>query len=260
MGGTFRKLAAASAVGVIAVVSLIGCGDGAAATPPQQVADEITQNDTALREAIDSWRAAGDPPSSAPPAEAAEGSAVLADRVAFLGDHPNLASRVMPLLGGSLRAEIRRLYAARRALLRLSAGTKQKKLKLGRRPPLADLVGFYEEAERRFGIGTDYLAAIHLVETKFGRVVNNSVAGAQGPLQFIPTTWEIYGNGGNIRDPHDAILAAARLLRANGAPGRYGPALHAYNPSGLYVRAVTQYAKEIDRSPYALYFLYTWEP
>jgi membrane-bound lytic murein transglycosylase B len=79
-------------------------------------------------------------------------------------------------------------------------------------------------------------------------------------MQFIPSTWSIYGHGGDIRDPHDAILAAARLLRANGAPGRYGPALRAYNPSGLYVEAVTQYARLIDRDPYALYFLYTWEP
>jgi soluble lytic murein transglycosylase-like protein len=260
MGGTLRKLAAASAVGTIAAISMIGCGDGAAATPPQQVADEITENDAALREAIDSWRAAADPPSSAPPAEVVERSADLQDQIAFLGDHPNLGSRVVPLLGSSLRAEIRRISTAGRALLRLSAGAKHKKLKLGPRPPLADLVGFYDEAERRFGIGAHYLAAIHLVETKFGRVVNNSVAGAQGPMQFISSTWETYGHGGNIRDPHDAIMAAARLLRANGAPGRYGPALHAYNPSRLYVQAITQYAKEIGRNSYALYYLYAWEP
>jgi membrane-bound lytic murein transglycosylase B len=247
------------AIGAIAALGLIGCGD-ASATPPQQVADEITQNDAALRQAIDSWRASGDPPASAPPAEVVDGAAVLQDQIAQLGDHPNLASRVLPLLSGSVRGEIRRLYAARRALLRLSAGSKHKKLKLGQRPPLSELVAFYDEAEQRFGIGAQYLAAIHLVETKFGRVINNSVAGAQGPMQFIATTWKIYGHGGDIRDPHDAVLAAARLLRANGAPGRYGPALRAYNPSGLYVQAVTQYARLIGSDPYALYFLYSWEP
>jgi soluble lytic murein transglycosylase-like protein len=257
MGGTLRKLVAA--LETLAAIALIGCG-GATAAAPQQVADRIEQNDTALRQAIDAWRAAGDPPSSPPPADVAGQSAELQDHVAFLGDHPNLAGRVMPLLSGSLRGEIRRLYAARRALLRLAAGSRHKKLKLGHRPPLADLVGFYDEAERRFAIGTPYLAAIHLVETKFGRVVSNSVAGAQGPMQFIPSTWKIYGHGGDIRDPHDAILAAARLLRANGAPRRYGPALRAYNPSGLYVQAVTQYARLIDRDPYVLYFLYCWEP
>jgi membrane-bound lytic murein transglycosylase B len=257
MGGTFRRFAAA--VGTLGSIALIGCG-GASASAPQQVADQIKQNDAALRQAIDSWRATGDPPASAPPSDVAERAAVLQDQIALLGAHPNLASRVLPLLDGSLRSEIGRLFAARRALLRLSAGSEHKKLKLGQRPPLAELVGFYDEAERRSGIGAHYLAAIHLVETKFGRVVNNSVAGAQGPMQFIPSTWRIYGRGGDIREPHDAILAAARLLRANGAPRRYGPALRAYNPSGLYVEAVTQYARLIDRDPYALYFLYTWEP
>jgi soluble lytic murein transglycosylase-like protein len=246
-------------VAATAALALIGCG-GASAATPQQVADELTQNDTALRAAIDSWRAGGDPPAGAPPEEVTTRAAVLQERIDFLGDHPNLATQVLPLLSGGLRPEVRQLYLARRALLRLSAGSEHKKLKLGARPPLADLVGFYDEAERRIGVGANYLAAIHLVETKFGRVVNNSVAGAQGPMQFIPSTWRIYGHGGDIRDPHDSILAAARLLRANGAPARYGPALRAYNPSGLYVDAVSRYAKEIARNPYALYFLYTWEP
>jgi soluble lytic murein transglycosylase-like protein len=261
MGRGIRRLALMLTTAVIATTGLIGCGaDGASAAQPQRVADEISQNDAGLRQAIDSWRAAGDPPSGAPPADVVTQAAVLQDQIDFLGDHPNLTNRVIPLLGGRVRAEVRRLYAARRALLRLSAGTKHKKLKRGPRPPLSDLASFYGEAERGMGIGAHYLAAIHLVETKFGRVVNNSVAGAQGPMQFIPSTWEIYGRGGDIRDPHDAILAAARLLRANGAPGRYGRALYAYNPSRLYVAAVSHYAKLIAADPHALYFLYTWEP
>jgi membrane-bound lytic murein transglycosylase B len=79
-------------------------------------------------------------------------------------------------------------------------------------------------------------------------------------MQFIPTTWAIYGHGGDVHDPHDAILAAARLLRADGAPTRYGPAVRAYNPSGLYVDAVSRYAKEIAQDPYAIYYLYCWQP
>jgi soluble lytic murein transglycosylase-like protein len=257
---TIRRNLVGSVVALgIAALGLVGCG-GADAATPQQVAEQIALNDATLHQAIDSWRAAGDPPSGAPPAEVVEPAAVLQDQIDELGDHPNLAAQVLPLLTGSLHGEVQRLYAARRALVRLGAATPNKKLKLGQRPPLADLIGFYDEAERRLGIGGHFLAAIHLVETKFGRVVNNSVAGAQGPMQFIPSTWEIYGRGGDIRDPHDAILAAARLLRANGAPARYGPALRAYNPSGLYVQAVTQYAGLIDADPYALYVLYTWDP
>jgi soluble lytic murein transglycosylase-like protein len=253
-----RGLTAVATVMVVAL-GLIGCG-GADAATPQQVADVIAQNDVALRQAIDSWRSTEDPPSSAPPQEVVDRAADLQAEIELLGDHPNLTRQVLPLLPGPLQAQVRRLYAARRVLLKLAADTPNKKLKLGQRPPLADLVGFYDEAERRLAIGSHYLAAIHLVETKFGRVVNNSVAGAQGPMQFIPSTWDIYGRGGSIRDPHDAILAAARLLRANGAPGRYGPALRAYNPSGLYVESVTQYARLIGSDPYALYYLYTWEP
>jgi soluble lytic murein transglycosylase-like protein len=259
MTGTIRKPAAFGASLMIVAAGLIGCG-GADAATPQQVADVIAQNDVAMRQAIDSWRAGGDPPSTPPPTEVVDRSADLQEEIELLGDHPNLARQVVPLLPAALRPEIQRLYTARRALLKLAADTPNKKLKLGTRPPLADLVGFYDEAERGIGISHSYLAAIHLVETKFGRVVNNSVAGAQGPMQFIPSTWEIYGRGGNIRDPHDSILAAARLLRANGAPANYGPALRAYNNSGLYVTAVTKYAKAIGADPYALYFLYTWDP
>src|SRR5262249_48352876 len=126
--------------------------------------------------------------------------------------------------------------------------------------PLSDLVGFYHEANATYGVARNYLAAIHAVETKFGRVRSDSVAGAKGPMQFIPSTWKIYGHGGDIHDPHDAILAAADLLHHNGAPRNYARALRAYNPSGLYVDAVSRYAKQIARDPYALYFLYCWLP
>jgi soluble lytic murein transglycosylase-like protein len=248
------------ALPMIGAVGLLGCGGASAAPSPQSVADRLEQNGVALRQAIDSWRAAGDPPATPPPADVLAQANSLQDQVDNLGDHPNLAARVIPLLPAGLRFDVRHLYAARRDLLRLSAGAKHRKLTLGPREPLANLSGYYDEAERRYGIGPHYLAAINLVETKFGRVKSNSVAGAQGPMQFIPSTWKIYGQGGSIQDPHDAILAAARLLRANGAPGRYGPALRAYNPSGLYVDAVTHYARLIARDPYALAFLYTWEP
>jgi membrane-bound lytic murein transglycosylase B len=155
---------------------------------------------------------------------------------------------------------MRQLSAAARDLQRLSAGTPPRELKTGLPPSLADLESFYGEAHDRFGVGIHYLAAIHLVETKFGRVKSDSVAGAKGPMQFIPSTWRTYGNGGDIHDPHDAILAAANLLHHNGAPPRYSMALRAYNPSGLYVDAVTHYARAIAHDPYAIYILYCWKP
>lgn len=233
----------------------------AMAATPQGLATQLTANDAALRAAIDAWRAGGDPPSQPPPAEALAGARFLQDKVRFLAKHPGLAERTIRLLPGTLAAHVRHLTAAARKLHKLhkQSGGKRRKLKIGEPPPISELVGYYEKAERLYGIAPHYLAAIHHVETKFGRVKSNSVAGAKGPMQFIPSTWRIYGKGGSIKDPHDAILAAARLLRANGAPRNYGRALHAYNPSKLYVVAVTRYAGRIASDPYALLFLYLWQ-
>ena len=64
------------------------------------------------------------------------------------------------------------------------------------------------------------LAAVNFVESGFGKLRNDSVAGAQGPMQFMPATWRAYGLGGDVHDPHDAILGAANYLHANGAPAR----------------------------------------
>ena len=61
-------------------------------------------------------------------------------------------------------------------------------------------------------------------------------------MQFEPSTWALYGEGGNIMDPADAIPAAARLLVANGAPGNLQQAVFAYNHSGSYVTDVLDQA------------------
>jgi len=61
------------------------------------------------------------------------------------------------------------------------------------------------------------LAAVNLVETGMGRIDGVSIANAQGPMQFLPSTWAEPGIGkGNIRNPHDAIQAAARYLVRRG--------------------------------------------
>ena len=239
--------------------TLVGCG-GASASSPQQVADQLAQTDSALRSTIDDWRAGGDPPEVAPPQEVLDQAEALQDDALHLARHPNLTAEVLPLLSPSLAGQIRRLTTAEKDLLSLSRGARHRHLKVAAPPPLSDLIGFYREANQRYGVAWNYLAAIHLVETKFGRVKSNSVAGAKGPMQFIPPTWRIYGNGGNIRDPHDAILAAANLLHHNGAPPQYARALRAYNDSGLYVDAVTRYAREIAANPYGIYYLYCWRP
>ena len=49
------------------------------------------------------------------------------------------------------------------------------------------------------------------------------------------------------------------LLRRSGAPDDYDRALHAYNPSALYVDAVQRYARLIAADRDAVYFLYSWQ-
>ena len=116
---------------------------------------------------------------------------------------------------------------------------------------LAALRGYYQAAEAATGVGWFYLAAINFVETDFGRVAGPSTAGAQGPMQFLPATWAIYGHG-SIHRPKDAITAAAHLLAAHGAAQNIAAALHAYNPSWRYVDAVLRYARRLRHDPRAL--------
>jgi soluble lytic murein transglycosylase-like protein len=125
-------------------------------------------------------------------------------------------------------------------------------------PPPDVLLGYYRDAERRTGVPWEYLAAIHLVETRMGRIRGPSTAGAVGPMQFMPATWARYGAGGDINDPHDAIQAAARLLRAHGAPRDMATALWHYNPSSRYVGAVTEYARVLESSPAAYRGYWNW--
>jgi soluble lytic murein transglycosylase-like protein len=124
--------------------------------------------------------------------------------------------------------------------------------------PRVDLARYYREAETEFGVPWSYLAAIHLVETRMGRIRGTSVAGAQGPMQFIPATWARYGEG-DINSDLDSIRAAARYLKANGAPGNMANALFRYNQSQRYVRAVTAYAEVMRAEPDAYRGYYQWQ-
>jgi cell wall-associated NlpC family hydrolase len=100
----------------------------------------------------------------------------------------------------------------------------------------------FKAAGTRYGIPWTVLAAIGEIESSFGQNDGPSSAGALGPMQFEPPTWALYGDGGNIMDPADAIPAAARLLVANGAPGNLPRAIFAYNHSGSYVTDVLDQA------------------
>ena len=124
--------------------------------------------------------------------------------------------------------------------------------------PLDALVGHYLEAERRFGVDWEYLAAINLVETGMGRIRGLSVASARGPMQFIPATWAQYG-AGDIDDPRDAILAAGRYLAARGFADRGGIPGALYNNHPAYVRGVTDLAEVMQDDPRAFRGYYHWQ-
>ena len=132
-------------------------------------------------------------------------------------------------------------------------------IRLGPALPVAKLRSYYAEGERRSGVAWQVLAAVNFVESDFGRLRESSVDGAQGPMQFMPATWASYGRG-DVHDPQAAILAAARFLRAAGAPAAERAALLRYNPSSLYVDAVERYAGRIRRDPAALLVFYARAP
>ena len=125
--------------------------------------------------------------------------------------------------------------------------------------PVEELLGHYRGAERELGVPWAYLAAIHLVETRMGRIRGVSSAGARGPMQFMPATWEAYGEGGDVESNRDSILAAARYLKANGAPADMETALWNYNHSDRYVRAVSLYAREMQRDERAYAAYWHWD-
>jgi hypothetical protein len=128
-------------------------------------------------------------------------------------------------------------------------------------PPL--YMRLYRQAGERYGLNWAVLAAIGKVECDHGRdpspacaregVVNG--AGAGGPMQFLASTWAMYGVDGNEDgradrwDSADAISAAARYLRASGAPGDYGRAIFSYNHAWWYVREVEDWAHRYTAPP-----------
>ena len=159
---------------------------------------------------------------------------------------------------GRIAAHVRATLRAQRDLRALHVPVPRSHWRTGSAAPVADLLRFYRKAQRRFGVPVHVLAAVNFVESAFGRLRNTSTAGAQGPMQFIPSTWAAYGLGGDIADPRDAILGAANYLHANGAPGDETRALYRYNPSAHYVRAIAAYARRIRADERRFYAYYAW--
>ena len=139
----------------------------------------------------------------------------------------------------------------------------------------------YMEAGEKYGVPWNILAAIHKVETDFGRNLGVSPVGARGHMQFMDKTWVGWrypggtalgdlpdtvditdlnlikkyggygmdGDGDGKADPNnpvDAIHTAAKYLAANKREGvdwfdPDGPVFR-YNHSAAYVATVKSYA------------------
>lgn len=227
---------------------------------PAQLASLLQRTTARLHRAIDGWVQRGDGPPRARPPKPVVHLALYEQRIyRRLARRPELAEGTIARLPGPLATRARGNVTAARALLSLAEPVSNPSAFRTRRPPPAGvLLGYFREAERRFGVDWQVLAAVMFVETKFARVTSPSSAGARGPMQFMPATWEAYGMGGDIRDPRDAVLGAANYLHASGAPEDYRRALHAYNHAQPYVDAVLSYAREIRRDPRNYYAYYNW--
>jgi hypothetical protein len=104
------------------------------------------------------------------------------------------------------------------------------------------------------GLSWTVLAAIGQIESGDGANEGPSSAGALGPMQFLPSTWAVWGIDAfgqtgppDIMNPYDAVASAARMLCADGAAAG-GASLKAaifdYNHADWYVSEVLALAAE----------------
>jgi membrane-bound lytic murein transglycosylase B len=185
-------------------------------------------------------------------------------RVYELAGYASVENAVVPLLPTTMQGPIRNTIAGLHSLYILGGIDQYYLVNVHfthvytDTEALSALRSYYSEAAQRYGIDPSYLASINYIESNFGRVKDTSSAGAQGPMQFLPSTWTEYGQGGNIHDPHDSILAAARYLVKNGAPYNMRNAIFQYNHDFDYVDSVESFARAYRSDQGWLDRMYNW--
>ena len=218
------------------------------AANPAQLADDLVADELTLRD-----------PSTAEPALVA---AARRQQAAYrtIGRHPEWDAVTRPRIAPSLLEVYDRNVDARRQLTAMAhVKDTLPAWRIEAPPPAEELLSYYREAQSAFGVGWNYLAAINLIETQFGSIDGVSTAGAQGPMQFLPSTFAAYGQGGDIHSPHDSIMAAGRYLAANGFANDRDHAIYRYNNANEYVQAVNDYAAVLAADPAALTGYYRWD-
>lgn len=217
------------------------------ASDPIQIADDLVADERALRD-----------PATPQPAVAA---AARRQQVAYraIGRNPQWDPVIRPRIPPELTEVFDLNVDARRQLAALAEvrDTLPAWRIIAAAPP-EELLGYYREAETATGVPWNYLAAINLIETGFGRIAGLSTAGAQGPMQFMPATWAAYGQG-DVNSPRDAIMAAGRYLAASGFATNRDRAIYRYNNANYYVRAVSDYAAVMAVDPSTFGHYYLWD-
>ena len=220
------------------------------ATSPGELAERLVASEAAIR----------DPATTG----AALTEAAFANQLLYrqLARTPRWHEPVLEALGAGHRATVEAHLTARRSMRSILTKLSDEvpPWRIVEPAPVDELLSYYREGERTFGVPWEVLAAINLVETGFGKIRGFSTAGAQGPMQFMPATWDAYGRG-DINDPRDAILAAGRYLAARGGATDAGldRALHAYNNHDGYVAGVRAYATILRADPQVLRGLHQWQ-
>jgi len=174
----------------------------------------------------------------------------LIHNVAALISAPGVA---MPALKREVRAALGgagRVISLREPELPVDTSTHSGK-------PATYLQLFRESAARYCpGMSWTVLAAIGQIESGDGANNGPSTAGAEGPMQFLPSTWQewgitAFGEPGppDVMNPYDAVPSAARYLCAAGAstPAGLPRAILAYNHATWYVTEVLALAQQYAR-------------
>jgi hypothetical protein len=161
-----------------------------------------------------------------------------------------------------LATQVKTVLGASSQVVRLAPVVASTSLPVDSHPPTgmpSSYLALFQESAAQYcpGLSWTVLAAIGQIESGDGANTGPSSAGALGPMQFLPSTWQIWGIDGfgetgppDIMNPYDAVPSAARLLCGSGA-AQGGQALRqaifAYNHATWYVDEVLTLASEYAR-------------
>jgi len=159
----------------------------------------------------------------------------------------------------TLVTQVKRALGADSAVIRLVPAEVSTSLPVDTAAPTGrpdSYLQLFQESAAQYcpGLSWTVLAAIGQIESADGQNMGPSTAGALGPMQFLPSTWAVWGidafgdsGAPDIMNPFDAVPSAARMLCADGATnGGQGlrQAIFDYNHANWYVDEVLTLAGE----------------